>query len=83
MKCSLGISNFLEEISRLRISFYNFIYLFLAVRGLPCFEGFSVVLASGGLLFSCGTWASHCGTFSCCGAGALGCMDLVVAAVRL
>ena len=36
-----------ECFDRLRISFYNFIYLFLAVRGLPCLEGFSVVSASG------------------------------------
>ena len=27
---------------------YNFIYLFLAVLGLRCCEGFSVVAASGG-----------------------------------
>ena len=28
-----------------------------------------------GLLSSCGVWVSHCGGFSCCGAGALGCAD--------
>ena len=28
--------------------FYNFIYLFLAVLGLHCCSGFSLVLASGG-----------------------------------
>ena len=72
-----------ECFDRLRISFYNFIYLFLVVRGLPCLEGFSVVSASRGLPFSCGTRASHCGTFSCCGAAALGCVDFVVAALRL
>ena len=42
----------------------------MAVLSLCCM-GFSLVAASGGLLFSCGVQASNCGGFSC-GAQALG-----------
>ena len=35
-----------------------------------CLQAFSRFLEQG-LLSSCGTWASHCGGFSCCGAQAL------------
>ena len=41
--------------------FKKVIYLFicLAVLGLPCCVGFSLVAESGGLLSSCGTQAAH------------------------
>ena len=69
----------------------------MALWGLPCLEGSSVVSA-GGVYSSCGAWAPHrsawaphrgawaphCGAwalhrgaFSCDGAAALGCVDLV------
>ena len=35
-------------------------------------QAFSLVAAEGGLLSSCGVWASHYGSFSCCRAPALG-----------
>ena len=41
-----------------------FIYLFLAVLGLRCCSGFSLVVERR-LLSSCGEWASRCGGFSC------------------
>ena len=44
--------------------------LFLAMLGLCCSMGFSLVVASW-RLFSSSTWASHCGGLSCCGAQAL------------
>ena len=46
------------------------IYLSLAVLGLHHCTGFSLVVASGGLLSSCGAQASRCFTY--CGAQALG-----------
>ena len=42
-----------------------FIYLLLAVLGLLCCEGFSLVVMSRGLLSSCGARASHCNGFFC------------------
>ena len=53
--------------------FNNFTYLFLAVLGLCCCMGFSLVVKSarGRLLSSCGVPASHCIGFSR-GAQALG-----------
>ena len=36
---------------------FNFMYLILAVLGLPCCPGFSLAVASGGLLSSCTAWA--------------------------
>ena len=41
-----------------------FIYLFTAVLGLCCCEGFFLVTASAELLSSCGAQASHCCGFS-------------------
>ena len=50
-----------------------FIFLFLVVLGLRCYEGFSLVAVSGAALeLHC--VASRCGGFSCCGAWALGCL---------
>ena len=43
----------------------------LAVLGLRCCVGISLVAVSEGVLSSCGAWASHCGGF-CCGARPLG-----------
>ena len=47
--------------------------------GLPCCAGFSLVVASGGLLSSCGARVSRCSGFSCCRAWALGRVDSAVA----
>ena len=49
---------------------FNFIYLILAVLGLPCCLGFSLAVASGGLLSSFTAWA-YCRDFSCWGGQAL------------
>ena len=40
---------------------------------LGCCVGSSLVAGKQGLLSGCGSWASHCGGFSCCRALALGC----------
>ena len=54
---------------------YLFIYLlFLATLGLHCCSGFFSSCGKWGLLSNCGTWAFHCGGFSCCRAQALGCI---------
>ena len=61
------------------ISFFKknkFIYLFLAVLGLCCCTGISLVVESRGPLSSCDAWASHCNGFSCYGAQVLGFMSL-------
>ena len=56
-----------------QIFFLYVIYLFLAVLGLYCYVGFSLVAVSElRLLFSSSAWASNCGSFSCCRARALG-----------
>ena len=49
-------------------------YYFLAVLGLHCCTGFSLVATSrgGGYSLGCGGWASHCSGFSCCRVWALG-----------
>ena len=60
-----------------------FIYLFMAVLGLHCRMGFSLLVVSGGLLSSWGAQASHYSGFSCCGAQGLGCVGSVVVAHRL
>ena len=44
-------------------------YLFLAVLGLHCYAGFSLVIESRGYS-SCSEWASQGSGFSCCGAQA-------------
>ena len=41
-----------------RGQFLKTIYLFLAVLGLHCFVGFSLVVANGDYSI-CGVWASH------------------------
>ena len=53
-------------ISIIEINFIcnNFIYLFLAMLGLPCCQGFLSHLSEQGLLSSCSAQASHCGSFS-------------------
>ena len=63
----------------LRILFIYFWlhWVFVAVRGL------SLVAASGGYSLLCSAWASHCGGFSCCGAGTLGVWASVVVACGL
>ena len=48
--------------------FIHFLYLFLAVLGLHCCMGFSLVVESGG----CSPWTSHCSGFSGCRAWTLG-----------
>ena len=52
---------------------FCFTYLFLAVLGLPCCLGFSLVATSGGYASLRQALASHCSGFSCCGAQTLGC----------
>ena len=47
-------------------AFFIMTYLFLAVLGLPYCRAFLQLWP----LFSCGTWASHGGGFSCFGAQA-------------
>ena len=54
-------------------------FLFLAVLGLHCCVGFSLVAECAGY---CGAWASHCGGF-CCGARAIDVWASVVTAPRL
>ena len=49
-------------------------YLVLAVLGLDCREGFSLVVVSERYSSGSGR-ASHCGRVSCCGAQALGHAD--------
>ena len=60
--------------------FYNSVYFFMAVLGLGCYVGFSLV--ERGLLFSCCAQASHCDGFPCCGAWTLGTWVSAVAAHR-
>ena len=48
--------HFVVRTPLLFFSLFNFIYLILAVLGLPCCLGFSLAVASGGLLSSCTAW---------------------------
>ena len=59
----------------------DFFLFSLAVLGLHCCTGFSLVVMSGD--YSCDVWASHCSGFSCLGARALWCMGSVVVVPRL
>ena len=61
---------------------YFLIYLFLAVLGLHCCVGFSLLAASKGYS-RCGSQASHCGSFSRCGTWALGCVGFSSCSSRL
>ena len=67
-----------------RLLFYfKFIYLFLfGCVGSLLHAGFLQLWRVGATL-RCGTWASHCGGFFCCGAQALGVRASVVPACRL
>ena len=47
-------------------------YLFLAVPGLRCLEGFSLVAAGGGYSLAVVCWLLIAVALSCCGARALG-----------
>ena len=61
-------------------SFFKSHYLFMVALGLCCcVPAFSSCDDDPGVLSSCGTWASDCGGFSCCGARALGTSASVVA----
>ena len=63
--------NYREEKTLVSLFFkkqFLFIYLFLAMLGLHCYTGFSLVGVRGG----CGVQTSHCGGFSCFRAQALG-----------
>ena len=62
--------------------FLKVICLFLAVLGLRCCEGFSLVAPSRGYSSWCAQ-ASHGRRVSCCGAPALGMQTSVAAAPRL
>lgn len=57
-----SIPGMAPETKQVFFSLYSFLYLFLAVLDFRCRTGFSL-----------GMQASHCGAFSCCEAGALGC----------
>ena len=59
-----------------------FMYLFLAVLGLRCYTQVFSSCGEQGLLSGCGKWAC-CAGFSCCRAGALGCMASVVETLGL
>ena len=52
-----------------------FMYLFLAVLGLHCSTGFSLVVEREGYSLVAACRASHCGGVSWCGACALGPVD--------
>ena len=62
------------------VCFYLFLYwlcgVFLAGRRLP-------LVAASGATLHCGTWASRCSAFSCCGAQAPGTWASVFAGCRL
>ena len=60
--------------------FFNFIYLLLATLGLRCCARAFSSCGERGLLFRCGSRASHCSGFSCCGARAPGAWAPVVVA---
>ena len=57
-----------------------FIYLFLAALGLCCCAQAFSSCGELGATLRCGARASHCGGFSCCGAGSLGARASVVVA---
>ena len=63
--------------------FIYFIYLFLASLGLCCCTRAFSSCGGRGASLCCGSRASHCGGFSCCGARALGAQASVVVAHRL
>ena len=52
-------------------TFSCFTYLIFALGLRCCTQAFSSCGECRRLLSGCGTWASHCGSFSCCGAWAL------------
>ena len=59
------------------------IYLFLAALGLCCYMRAFSSCGKWGILFSCESWASHCGGFPCCRAWALGCAGFSSCGSRL
>ena len=63
--------------------FINFIYLFLAVLGLRCCARAFSSCGKRGATLRCSAQASHCGGFSCRGAGTLGTWASVVVVRRL
>ena len=63
--CKAGSVLLLSPVSHLWTYRSMFIYYFI-------FGCAGLSLVAGGLLSSCGVWASHCGGFSCCAARALG-----------
>ena len=80
--CKAGSVLLLSPVSHLWTYRSMFIYYFIfGCAGLSLLCGLSLV--AGGLLSSCGVWASHCGGFSCCAARALGIQAPGVAAFGL
>ena len=74
LRCKGGVllsffPSFILPFFLLSFIFEKSFYLFLAVLGLCCCTGFSVVAAS---VSSCSVQASHCTGFSCCRAWAPG-----------
>ena len=69
--------------SRLFILFILVENFILAALGLCCCSRAFFSCSERGLLSSCGVWASHCSSFSCCGAQALRHTGSVVVAHKL
>ena len=83
LPCTTQINDLLQYFASAFFFIYNFIYLFLAVLGLSfCMHTFPQ-LQQAGVTLCCGSRASHCGGFSCCGAWTLGHMGSVVVIPRL
>ena len=61
--------------------FYNFVYLFLTVLGLPCCTRAFLSLEQAGATLCCSAQTSHCGVFSYCRAWALGAWAPLVSVV--
>ena len=80
--CKAGSVLLLSLVSHLWTYRSIFIYYFIfGCAGLSLLCGLSLV--TGGLISSCGVWASHCGGFSCCGTRAVGIQAPGVAAFGL
>ena len=69
---------FLGFVFALTCGMWDLFCVCVAVLGLCCCVGFSLVAASKGLLSSCIAWASHCSGFSCRRVQALGVLASVV-----
>jgi len=73
-----GTGLFFGFVFALTCGMWDLFCVCVAVLGLCCCVGFSLVAASKGLLSSCIAWASHCSGFSCRRVQALGVLASVV-----